>query len=77
VKQALLITLMVCGPIVTLTMIIGFTLGFLQSVFQLQDQSLPFFVKLAATFLLLLAIGPWMADTLLQFTLAMFNMIGL
>lgn len=76
VKQALLLTLMIGGPVVLLTMFIGLSLGFLQSVFQLQDQSFPFAVKLVGTFLLLLAIGPWMADSLMQFSTLMFTMFN-
>ena len=57
-----------------LTMAIGLILGFAQAVFQLQDQSFPFAVKMIGTLLLLIAIGPWMSDTLIEYTNLVFSM---
>lgn len=74
VRQALWLTLMMCGPIVLFTMITGLLLGFVQAIFQLQDQSFPFAIKLAGTLLILIALGPWIAESMVNFSLIMFSM---
>lgn len=76
VKQALWLTLIIGGPIIIFTMVTGLLLGFLQAVFQLQDQAFPFAVKLIGCTILLIALGPWMADTLMQFTDMMFSLFN-
>lgn len=74
VKQALWLTLLIGGPLILFTMVTGLLLGFLQAVFQLQDQAFPFAVKLIGCTLLLIVLGPWMADNLIQFTEIMFTL---
>jgi type III secretion HrpO family protein len=74
VKQALWITLLVGGPLVIFTMIVGLTLGFLQAVLQLQDQAFPFGVKLIGSILILMIAGPWLASTMMEFTIGVFSM---
>lgn len=76
VNQALWLTLMLSAPIVIVTAVIGLILGFLQAVFQLQDQALPFGVKLLAVVLVTVALGGWQAQTLMQFTQMMFDVIA-
>jgi len=76
VNQALLISLMVAGPVVLVTTLLGFVLGILQAVFQLQDQALPFGIKLVVITFILIALGPWIADMMIQFTQTMFNQMA-
>lgn len=76
VNQALLISLMVAGPVVLVTTLLGFLLGILQAVFQLQDQALPFGIKLVVITFILIALGPWIADMMIQFTQTMFNQMA-
>ena len=76
VNQALWISLLLCAPVVAVTMILGLVLGFLQAIFQLQDQALPFAIKLVAVTVVLFALGGWIAGTLLQFTNAIFDLIS-
>mgnify|MGYP006182330653 FL=1 len=77
VNQALWLSFLVAAPVVIVTMVIGFVLGFIQAIFQLQDQALPFGIKLLCVTLVLVVLGPWMAGTLMQFTEAIFNLIAL
>lgn len=72
VNQALLITLYLSAPIVIATSILGLTLGLIQAVFQLQDQAMPFGIKWVLVILLLVAVGPWMANMLIEFSDLMF-----
>ncbi len=76
VKQALWLTLLIGAPIVMFTVVVGLLLGFLQAIFQLQDQSFPFGVKLVGCVFILIVFGPWMADNLMQFTEIMFSLFN-
>lgn len=77
VNQALWLTLLVAAPVVLITVILGLILGFLQAVFQLQDQALPFGVKLLGVALVLFAFGPWQSQLLVQFTDSVFKLLAL
>lgn len=76
VNQALWLSLLVAAPVVITTMVLGLLLGILQAVFQLQDQALPFAIKLLAVVLVLMALGPWQAQLLAQFTQTMFDLLS-
>ncbi len=76
VNQALLLSLLLSAPVVIVTVVLGLLLGFLQAIFQLQDQALPFGIKLLAVTLVLFATGPWIAQNLLQFTDVMLDMVS-
>lgn len=76
VNQALWIALLVAAPVVIVTSVLGFLLGFLQAVFQLQDQALPFGVKLVAVTLTLVVLGGWQSQTLMQFSEQILTLIS-
>ena len=76
VNQALWIAFLVAAPVVAVTMAIGLVLGFIQAVFQLQDQALPFGVKLVAVTLVLIALGSWQSGMMIQFSNAMIDLIA-
>lgn len=76
VNQALLMSLLISAPVVVVTVVLGLLVGFLQAIFQLQDQALPFGLKLVAVTLALFATGPWISQNLMQFTQLMFDLIA-
>jgi flagellar biosynthetic protein FliQ len=76
VKQTLYLTLLLAGPVVLVTSVLGLLLGFLQAVFQLQDQAMPFAIKLVGVVFILIALGPWMAQLLMDFTDDIFTLIA-
>ncbi len=76
VNQALIITLLISAPVVIVTMILGLVLGFLQAIFQLQDQALPFGIKWVAVTGILIALGPWIGQLLVDFNLDLFELIS-
>ena len=76
VNQALLMSLLISAPVVIVTVVLGLLLGFLQAIFQLQDQALPFGIKLFAVTLVLFAMGPWIAQNLMQFTDSMLDLVS-
>ena len=77
VSQALWISLLVSLPVVGITVVLGFILGFLQAIFQLQDQALPFGIKLVACVACLIMLGPWIAGMMMQYTNQIFEIISM
>lgn len=77
VNQALWLSFLLAAPVVAVTMFLGLVLGLLQAVFQLQDQALPFGIKLLSVTLVLMVLGPWMSGTLMQFAQTILDLIGL
>ncbi|WP_334118540.1 type III secretion system export apparatus subunit SctS [Limnobacter sp.] len=77
VNQALWLSFLIAAPVVIVTMVLGLLLGFMQAVFQLQDQALPFGIKLLAVTVVLVTLGSWMAGTMVQFTQSILDLIAL
>lgn len=67
-NEALLMTLVVCGPPIGLSMIVGLLVSLFQAVTQIQEQTLTFVPKMIIIFASLAALGPWLGTTLLRFT---------
>lgn len=67
-NEALLMTLVVCGPPIGLSMIIGLLISLFQAVTQIQEQTLTFVPKMIIIFAALAALGPWLGTSLLRFT---------
>ncbi|HCB2899828.1 TPA: type III secretion system export apparatus subunit SctS [Proteus mirabilis] len=74
-KAIYLIILLSAAPIAIATFI-GLLIGLLQTITQIQEQTLPFGVKLVGVFVCLLMMMGWMGDKLLIYAKEML-MIGL
>jgi flagellar biosynthetic protein FliQ len=59
--------LLICLPVLGLTMLVGLLISVLQVVTQVQEMSLTFIPKLFTAAVVLLAFGPWMLRKLVQF----------
>lgn len=62
-------------PVGTATLA-GFTVALFQTLTQVQDQTLPFFFKMLATFGVLYAASSWASSALLEFSKEVFELIG-
>jgi flagellar biosynthetic protein FliQ len=67
VRDALLTALMIASPVLLVAIVIGFVVGLLQAVTQVQDQSLGFAAKLAAVGTALVLCLPWLLDRLISY----------
>ncbi|MFN7836288.1 MAG: type III secretion system export apparatus subunit SctS [Burkholderiaceae bacterium] len=76
IKKALILSLMMSLPIVIVSVAIGLIVGFIQAVMQLQDQSLPFALKLIASVVVLALAGPWMSSQLIQYSDNLFSQLS-
>nr|WP_298141144.1 type III secretion system export apparatus subunit SctS [uncultured Pseudomonas sp.] len=75
-KQAMLLVVMLSAPPLIVAVIVGVIVSLLQAVMQLQDQTLPFAIKLVAVGLTLAMTGRWVGVQLIQLTTLAFNMIA-
>lgn len=66
-NEALLSVIVLCGPPILLSMIIGLTISLFQAVTQLQEQTLTFVPKMVVIFGTIAALGSWMGGILLGF----------
>jgi len=72
VREGLLLALLVSGPPVVVSLVVGLLVGVLQSATQIHDQTLAFVPKLVAVGLTLMSLGPVLGAQLVRFTEALF-----
>lgn len=65
--------LVVCAPVLALTMLIGLAISILQVVTQVQEMSLTFVPKLLAAGLAMLVFGAWMLRQLTQYAIQLWS----
>lgn len=67
--------LLVCLPVLGVTMLVGLVLSILQAVTQVQEMSITLVPKLLAAGVAVIAFGPWMLRTLCRFTVGLWTQI--
>jgi len=72
-KALYLILLLSAGPVMVAT-VVGLMVGLFQTVMQLQEQTLPFGIKLLCVTLCLFVLSGWYGETLLGFGREMINL---
>lgn len=76
VKKALSTGMMVAGPILIISLLVGLLISIFQATTQIQEQTLTFVPKLIAVLLVVVIGGPWMLNKLTTITTELFNMIS-
>ena len=71
--QALLLILLLSGPPILISMIVGLFVAVFQAATQIQEQTLSFTVKLIAVILTLITLGGWLGGQILQYSSNIFN----
>ena len=71
-QNALVITLMLCGPLLLVSLVIGLVVSIFQAVTSINEMTLTFIPKVAGIFVALLVLGPWMMSTMLTYTRGLF-----
>lgn len=72
-QNALTITLMLTGPALGLSLVVGLIIGIFQAVTQINEMTLTFVPKILAVFLALALFGPWMLNAMLGYTANLFT----
>ncbi|MBA4181010.1 MAG: flagellar biosynthetic protein FliQ [Anaerolinea sp.] len=71
-KEALTVSLLVGAPILGVTLVVGVVVSIIQAVTQVNEMTLTFVPKLIGVFVAMVVFGPWMMDTLLDFSAGLF-----
>jgi flagellar biosynthetic protein FliQ len=66
-SQAMTLALEIAGPIMLVGLVVGLVVSLFQAVTQLQEQALSFIPKIVGLAILLLILGPWMLDKLVNY----------
>jgi flagellar biosynthetic protein FliQ len=70
-RDTLTMTLMLAAPIMGVGLIIGLGVSIFQALTQIHEMTLTFVPKLIGMALVIVILGPWMLQNLLQFTTRM------
>ena len=76
IKKSLIAGIMVAGPILILSLLVGLIISIFQATTQIQEQTLTFVPKLITIILILVLAGPWMLNKLVILTTELFAMIA-
>jgi len=71
--QALMLILILSGPPILVSMVLGLLVAIFQAATQIQEQTLSFTVKLFATVLTIILMGGWLGAEVMQYTNMIFN----
>jgi len=72
-RDMLWTALVVCGPVLGLTMLVGLVISVLQVVTQVQEMSLTFVPKLLTAAVAIIVFGAWMLRELAQFSIRLWS----
>ena len=72
-RGALEITVALAGPVLLCSLLAGLAVAIFQALTQINEVTLTFIPKIAATALALLVFGPWMLTRLVSFTTTLFQ----
>ncbi len=74
-REALMLTLMVSGPMLGFGLVIGVIISIFQAVTQINEMTITFVPKIVAVAVALLLFLPWMMNSIIDFTNRMYAII--
>ena len=74
-QKAIFLTMVIGAPILLSAIVVGLAISIIQSVTQIQEQTLTFVPKIFAALLVLVVSAPWMIDMFTTTTKEMFEYI--
>jgi flagellar biosynthetic protein FliQ len=75
VREAFYYVLIICGPLLIASLIIGLIISIFQAATSISEQTLTFVPKLIVVFLVSVIMLPFMISNMKDFTIQLFNMI--
>ena len=72
-RNAIMLALLISGPMLVVALIIGLTVSVLQAVTQIQEQTLAFVPKLIGVSVVFLVALPWVMQLLVKYTTELFR----
>ncbi len=74
-QKTIMLTMIIAAPILLSAIVVGLTISIIQSVTQIQEQTLTFVPKIFAALIVLVVAAPWMVDIFTSTTKEMFEYI--
>lgn len=74
-RQAIEVTLIIAAPILLTALIVGLIISIFQAATQINESTLQFVPKLVAMFVVLILLGPWMLQYLIDYIQRLFGSI--
>ena len=74
-QKAVMLIMAISAPILLSAIVVGLAISIIQSVTQIQEQTLTFVPKIFAALLVLIVAAPWMIDTFVNTTRELFDYI--
>jgi flagellar biosynthesis protein FliQ len=74
-RDALIISLVISGPMLLGGLVVGLVIGVFQAVTQIHEMTLTFIPKILTILGITIAIMPWMTMKLMDYTLGLFEQI--
>ncbi|WP_066454272.1 flagellar biosynthesis protein FliQ [Castellaniella caeni] len=73
--QALRVALVMAGPLLLVTLLVGLIISIFQAATQINEMTLSFIPKLLAVGTTLVLLGPWLITTMVDYIQTLFNSI--
>ena len=74
-QKAIMLIMVIGAPILLTAIVVGLAISIIQSVTQIQEQTLTFVPKIFAALIVLVVAAPWMIDMFVTTTKEMFEYI--
>ena len=74
-REALMLTLTLAAPLLLASLAVGVLIGLFQAATQINEMTLSFIPKLLALTAVVVVAGPWMLQTLTEYTRRLFESI--
>jgi len=74
-QKAIVLTMFTAAPILLSAIVVGLAISIVQSVTQIQEQTLTFVPKIFAALLILIITAPWMVENFIARTKELFDYI--
>ncbi|MUT66367.1 flagellar biosynthesis protein FliQ [Paenibacillus sp. NEAU-GSW1] len=71
--EAIYTILKASAPMLVLALVVGLIVSIFQATTQIQEQTLAFVPKIVAVFVSLIVFGPWVLNTIVDFTYNLLN----
>ena len=75
IRQALEVAMLAGGPLLLSSLVTGLLVSVFQAATQINEMTLTFIPKLVVAFLVLVILGPWMLEVLMDYVARLFNSI--
>jgi flagellar biosynthetic protein FliQ len=72
-RNAIMLALLIAGPMLIVALLVGLTVSILQAVTQIQEQTLAFVPKLVGVSVIFLLALPWILQLLVKYTTELFR----